>query len=206
MSTKKLITLEEFEKHHYRKDCWIEIEGKVYDVSQWMLKHPGGERVIESLGGKDASLPFLLNHDPSVVTKYLSSMYIGDLEPRPKGKYDALTKDFKLLYNELMSKGWFETSYAYYMKKVMVLITMMGGILYLFQLAHIYQSCIFAIIGSGMVGMWWQQIAFIGHDLGHNGITHSVFWDTVLGLIFGNFGQGTFSLFVTIRTTVRSVY
>jgi len=49
---------------------------------------------------------------------------------------------------------------------------------------------LFAVIGSFMVGMFWQQIAFIGHDLGHNGITHDVWWDTALGFLFGNFGQG----------------
>jgi len=187
--TTKIIKKEEFEKHHFRNDCWIEIDGKVYDVSQWMLKHPGGERVIESLGGKDASLPFLLNHHPSV-RKYLPSMYIGDLEPKPKRKYDALTKDFKKLYHKLLEEGWFNTRYGYYMKKVWVLAMMMLGITYLFSLTDYYGSCIFAVIASVMTGMFWQQIAFIGHDLGHNGITHSVFWDTVLGLIFGNLGQG----------------
>eukprot|EP01083_Nonionella_stella_P148403 469644_1 len=39
-----MISRTEFEKHHHLGDCWIEIEGKVYDVSEWMRKHPGGER------------------------------------------------------------------------------------------------------------------------------------------------------------------
>ena len=187
----KIIKREEFKKHHHRGDTWIEIDGDVYDVSQWMFKHPGGERVIESLGGKDASLPFLLNHDPSIRHKYLKSMYIGKLEPKlKKGKYDQLTKDFVNLYNQLLENGWFVTSYAYYAKKLMVLVAMMCGILYLFQLARLYQLPIFAVIGSAMVGLWWQQIAFIGHDAGHNGISHSVFWDTAFGLIIGNLGQG----------------
>merc|ERR1712087_397216 len=41
-----------------------------------------------------------------------------------------------------------------------------------------------------MTGMFWQQIAFIGHDLGHNSVTHSVFVDTCIGFIVGNLGQG----------------
>ena len=187
----KVITRDEFQKHISVGDCWIEIEGSVYDVSEWMKKHPGGERVIECLGGRDASLPFLLNHQPWVRERYLKSMLIGILEPKLKAnKYDALTTDFIDLYNQLMAKGWFETSYAYYAKKVMVLFGMLIGAIYCFHLARFYDLSLFAWMGSFIVGMFWQQIAFIGHDLGHNGITHDVWWDTFLGFFIGNFGQG----------------
>eukprot|EP01083_Nonionella_stella_P269735 912896_1 len=187
----KIITREEFQKHHSLDNCWIEIDGKVYDVSQWMRKHPGGERLLECLGGKDASLPFLLNHKPEIRKKYFATMFIGNLEPKfPKGKYDALTKDFLTLYEKLMDNGWFETSYKYYAKKFSILIAMLISVLYLFHLAHYYDLKLFAIIGSIIVGMFWQQIAFIGHDLGHNAVTHSVFWDTIVGFLIGNLGQG----------------
>lgn len=118
-------------------------------------------------------------------------MCIGTLEAKTTtNKYDALTADFIALYNELLSKGWFETSYAYYAKKCLALASILLGGIYCFHLATLYNFSLFAVIGSVMVGMFWQQIAFIGHDLGHNGITHDVWWDTALGLFFGNFGQG----------------
>ena len=34
-----IISIEEFIKHKSRRDCWILIDGKVYDVSKF--KHPG---------------------------------------------------------------------------------------------------------------------------------------------------------------------
>jgi len=191
MASKKMITREEFEKHNVLGDCWIEIDGKVYDVSEWMKKHPGGERLLECLGGRDASLPFLLNHAEWVRHKYLKSMLLGDLEPKQeKHPHWRLTEDFVLLYNELLDKGWFETSYAYYVKKTAVLVGMLCGVLYLFQLGREYDMKILTFIGACMTGIFWQQIAFIGHDLGHNGITHNVFLDSVFGLIIGNLGQG----------------
>ena len=194
VTTMKIITRVEFEKHNVLGDCWIEIDGKVYDVSEWMKKHPGGERLLECLGGRDASLPFMLNHAPWVRRKYLKTMCIGDLEPAPKRKHDGLTRDFILLYNELLDKGWFETSYAYYVKKVAVLMAILFGVMYLFQLGRQYDMQILTWIGAILTGIFWQQIAFIGHDLGHNGITHDVFLDSVFGIIIGNLGMGMYTL------------
>ena len=42
--------------HDKDQDCWIIIEGKVYDVSTYMDDHPGGKEIIlEYTGGKDAT-------------------------------------------------------------------------------------------------------------------------------------------------------
>jgi len=71
-----------------------------------------------------------------------------------------------------------------------VLIGMVCGVIYLFQLGRLYELPILTLLGSVMFGMYWQQIAFIGHDLGHNGCTHSVLLDTILGLVIGNLGMG----------------
>merc|ERR1712228_1002183 len=71
-----------------------------------------------------------------------------------------------------------------------VLFGMLMGAIYLFYLARFYDLQMFAWMGSFIVGLFWQQIAFIGHDLGHNGITHDVWWDTFIGFFIGNFGQG----------------
>jgi fatty acid desaturase len=40
------------------------------------------------------------------------------------------------------------------------------------------------------LGLFWQQLAFIGHDAGHNGITHTQFWDMFIGLFVGNIFGG----------------
>ena len=47
----KLITFEEVEKHNSSSDCWMVIHGKVYDVTKFLVEHPGGEEVmLESKG------------------------------------------------------------------------------------------------------------------------------------------------------------
>ena len=40
------------------------------------------------------------------------------------------------------------------------------------------------------LGLFWQQLAFVGHDLGHHVVTHNKKKDETLGYVFGNFLQG----------------
>lgn len=55
----KLISPKEVSLHSSLGDCWIIIEGRVYDVSEYMLRHPGGRWIILSNGGKDATEGFM---------------------------------------------------------------------------------------------------------------------------------------------------
>jgi len=43
----------------------------------------------------------------------------------------------------------------------------------------------YRIMGALLLGFFWQQIAFIGHDSGHNAVTHDKFSDYLVGLVFG---------------------
>ncbi|PIN16543.1 Cytochrome b5 [Handroanthus impetiginosus] len=54
----KVYAFEEVAKHDKIKDCWLIINGKVYDVSQFMEEHPGGEEVMLAATAKDASSDF----------------------------------------------------------------------------------------------------------------------------------------------------
>ncbi|KAK8718258.1 hypothetical protein V6N13_045499 [Hibiscus sabdariffa] len=39
-------------------DCWLLISGKVYDVTQFLEEHPGGDEVLLAASGKDATDDF----------------------------------------------------------------------------------------------------------------------------------------------------
>ena len=45
-------------QHNTPKDCWLVIEGKVYDVTNFLEDHPGGDDVLLSATGKDATDDF----------------------------------------------------------------------------------------------------------------------------------------------------
>ena len=56
------ITMAEVAQHNSPSDCWSAIDGKVYNLTQWINKHPGGPTVIKSLCGKDGSAGFNGQH------------------------------------------------------------------------------------------------------------------------------------------------
>ena len=65
------LTVEEVAKHNADNDCWVILNGKVYDVTTFMPDHPGGKKVILAYAGKDASEEFNALHNPNVLDKYL---------------------------------------------------------------------------------------------------------------------------------------
>ena len=40
------VTRKEVAKHNKRDDAWIIIHGKVYDVTEWQIEHPGDEKIL----------------------------------------------------------------------------------------------------------------------------------------------------------------
>jgi L-lactate dehydrogenase (cytochrome) len=42
MGEDKLISVEEISKHNSPHDCWIVVDGRVWDITDFAPKHPGG--------------------------------------------------------------------------------------------------------------------------------------------------------------------
>ena len=84
-TTVKTYTLAEVGLHNSKENCWLAIEGKVYDVTSYIesQKHPGGEAILQGCG-IDASE--LFNNRPNdkgahseKARGFLVNYYIGDL-------------------------------------------------------------------------------------------------------------------------------
>jgi cytochrome b involved in lipid metabolism len=77
-------SLTEVALHNTPTDCWMAIDGKVYDVSNYALKHPGGDTVYQGCG-QDATK--LFNTRPmgsktphsNTARSFLPNFYIGEL-------------------------------------------------------------------------------------------------------------------------------
>ena len=48
-------------------------------------------------------------------------------------------------------------------------------------------SCAARMAGAAAMGVFWQQLAGIGHDLGHSGVTHSFYKDHAIGSLLSAF-------------------
>ena len=48
-------TMEEVAKHNKKGDVWVVLIGRVYNVSNFLSRHPGGELPVLTFAGKDAT-------------------------------------------------------------------------------------------------------------------------------------------------------
>jgi len=74
------LTVAEVAKHNTEKDCWVIINDKVMNVTDFLKDHPGGKKAILLFAGKDASAEFNMLHKPDVVEKYAPQCVLGDLQ------------------------------------------------------------------------------------------------------------------------------
>lgn len=64
------VPMEEVVKHNSADSCWIVIQGKIYDVTDFLDKHPGGRKVLLSMGGRDATDKFTRIHPRGTLEVY----------------------------------------------------------------------------------------------------------------------------------------
>ncbi|KAK8974215.1 hypothetical protein V6N11_034584 [Hibiscus sabdariffa] len=57
-SGQKVFVYEDLAQHKDINDCWLLISGKVYDVTQFLEEHPGGDEVLIAVAGRDATDDF----------------------------------------------------------------------------------------------------------------------------------------------------
>ncbi len=50
------LTNEEVAKHNSKEDCWTIVSGNVYDISDYISQHPGGNVIVQSCGNDGTAL------------------------------------------------------------------------------------------------------------------------------------------------------
>jgi cytochrome b involved in lipid metabolism len=79
--TEKTYTMEEVAKHNSKESCWTVIRGEVYDLTNWIDKHPGGADKILKICGKDGTNLFVKQHGgKEKPEKILENFEIGTLK------------------------------------------------------------------------------------------------------------------------------
>lgn len=74
------ISQSEVAKHNSSASCYTIISAKVYDLTNWINKHPGGKEAILSLCGKDGTVAFQNQHaDNQKQQDILITYFIGNL-------------------------------------------------------------------------------------------------------------------------------
>ncbi|XP_014662646.1 PREDICTED: sphingolipid 10-desaturase-like isoform X2 [Priapulus caudatus] len=153
----------------------VGIDGKWYDVTNFVDKHPGGP-VIEKFIGKDATAVFHAYGHRDFVLKHR----------KPVGKYvrryNPIDVAFEKLERDLRAKGFFETDWTWYVGKVAVVVA-------LFVIAVTLVTCFDAwychYLGAVALAFFWQQNGFIMHEFMHSQLFKDFSKDKYGGLFFG---------------------
>ncbi|CAK9087230.1 Acyl-lipid (9-3)-desaturase (BoDes6) [Durusdinium trenchii] len=180
----RTVTWAEVNKHSARDDLWIVCEGKVFDVTKFVERHPGGWRPIVHMSDRDATDVMNEFHPAAVFDKWMPNYYIADLADY---KESELLADYRAIRQELLGRGFFRNSRSYYFAKYLWLAsifvpTLYGVLMCTSTFAH--------MLSAAGLALFWQQLAFVGHDLGHNSVSHVLELDYFWGSLIGDFLGG----------------
>merc|ERR1719146_442792 len=67
----------EVAKRNNKQSCWVILNDRVLDVTDFLKDHPGGELAILTFAGKDATEEFDMIHPPDVIEKYAPDAIFG---------------------------------------------------------------------------------------------------------------------------------
>jgi cytochrome b involved in lipid metabolism len=73
-------TMAEVAKHNTKDDCWIILDERVYDITRFIDKHPGGVGPVVNMAGKDATDVFD-NYHAARVYKNMLPVYTRNCVP-----------------------------------------------------------------------------------------------------------------------------
>lgn len=170
----------------------IVIKNRVYDIGRWARYHPGGIRALYHSAGKDVTDQFIQMHTLAAHRKLKNFIVaVIDQKDRDKRAAQALQRDWDNFTQSILKEGIYESNYYYFVGEFVRSILFLGACLLLSRSDVVRGESTWAhMLGAMCFGMFLQQMSFLGHDAGHNGITHNSKIDTAIGIIVGNLLTG----------------
>ncbi|XP_051823129.1 fatty acid desaturase 3 isoform X2 [Antechinus flavipes] len=164
---------EEIRKHCLPTDKWLVMERKVYDISRWAERHPGGSRLISHHAGEDATEAFHAFHqDLGFVRKFLKPLLIGELAPgepsQDRQQNEQLIEDFRALRRAMEDMKLFEADTKFF-SLILGHILLMEGLAWLviYLLGAGWGPTLLAAvvlaISQGFSAHWWNFRHFQHH-------------------------------------------
>ncbi|XP_077066208.1 acyl-CoA 6-desaturase [Siphateles boraxobius] len=173
-------TWEEVQKHTKFGDQWVVVERKVYNVSQWVKRHPGGQRILGHYAGEDATEAFTAFHpDLPLVRKYMKPLLIGELEASEpsldRQKNAALVEDFRALRERLEAEGCFKTQPLFFILHLSHILLLEA--IALMMVWYLGTGWINTAIVAVLLGTAQSQAGWLQHDFGHLSVFKTSRWN-----------------------------
>merc|ERR1712154_371887 len=74
----KMYTMEQVRQHNTREDCWMVLNGHVFDVTKYVPFHPGGDDILKGKG-RDATVLFATIHRWVNIDALIKNCWIGQV-------------------------------------------------------------------------------------------------------------------------------
>jgi|Transcript_55959 delta8-fatty-acid desaturase len=159
----------EVAKHSTRNDAWLVIKGIVYDVTKFAPDHPGGS-IIYKYAGNDVTDQFAAFHVPRVEFR-LRRLEIGYIDETGDDsevvKPSAATLEYRALRDRLRKEGYFDSDLSYSAIKAVIFSALLLSSIMLVLFTPRRYFYLRIIVGALLLGIGWQQVAFLAHDAAH---------------------------------------
>ena len=159
----------------------MQIDDRVYNVSSFMKKHPGGS-VIKFQLGTDASDAYHAFHPRSKK----ADMLLASLPSRPAEgvpAVDPLTADFRKLRSDLQKEGYFQPDLAHVAFRVAEVVA-----LFAVGISLVWSGFFYA--GAAMMGVAQGRCGWLQHEGGHYSLTGNIKIDRHLQMAIYGLGCG----------------
>ncbi|XP_053515251.1 fatty acid desaturase 3 isoform X2 [Artibeus jamaicensis] len=173
---------EQIRLHNQPGDRWLVIESRVYDISRWALRHPGGSLPLGHFGAEDATDAFHAFHrDLSFVRKFLQPLLIGQLAPeeprRDESQNVQLVQDFRALHQAAKDMKLFEPNHTFYILvwgQILGMEVLAWLIIYLFGSGWVPSTVATLFLAISQMHSWFME-----HDLGHSSVFKKSEWNSL---------------------------
>jgi len=161
------------------------INGRVYDVSSFMKRHPGGS-IIKFQLGTDASDSYNNFHVRSRGKRGKADKMLNSLPSREvdaEYKVDALSRDYEILFKELEAEGYFKPNLRHAVYRIAEVVAM-----YAAGVALIWQG--YWWLGAFVAGIAQGRCGWLQHEAGHYSLTANIKIDRHLQMLIYGVGCG----------------
>merc|ERR1711871_751538 len=177
-------TMAEVAKHDKKDDCWIILDDRCYDITAFVDRHPGGVGPVVNMAGKDATDVFANYHAARVYRNMLPQYLVGEVTDVVVYPHVA---DFRAVRDLLLREKAFESNYWWFARLGVWLVSLFTAAITLSLGVLGDGSTSHRLAGAAIMGLFWQQLAGLGHDLGHSGVTHDFHTDHAIGSFLSAF-------------------
>ncbi|GAM27316.1 hypothetical protein SAMD00019534_104910 [Acytostelium subglobosum LB1] len=192
----KLYSWAELAKHNTEEDCWVAIDGKVYDITKWLPIHPGGKNILLLSAGRDVTNLFESYHLVSDKPQALLEKYqVGVVSTLEHPKYVVKSKFYATLKERV--RAHFKNTAQDPQSSVATLTRV--ALVILFQIAMYYVSvftttnflvcCVLALLHGFAETMLAMHLM---HDACHAALSHNPTVWKWLGYLFDMMSGASF--------------